>query len=41
MLELKLIPVSKRGPWNKPAPASEAVIVKALFHTFDVYTGMF
>ena len=41
MLELELIPVSKRGPWNEPAPASEAVIFKALFHTFDVYSGMF
>ena len=40
MLELKLIHVSKRGPWNMPAPASEAVNFKGLFHTFDVYTGM-
>ena len=40
MLELKLNHASKRGPWNMPAPASETVIFKGLFHTFDVYTGM-
>ena len=31
MLGLKLIHVSKMGPWNIPAPAPEGVIFKALF----------
>ena len=31
MLGLKLIHVSKRGPWNIPAPAPEGESFKALF----------
>ena len=41
MMEIKLVRVSKRGPWNIPAPASEGVNFKALFYTFNVYSGVF
>ena len=40
MLGLKLIHVNKGGPWNIPAPAPGGGSFKALFHTFNVYTGV-
>ena len=41
MMGLKSIHVGKREPLNIPAPAPEGVIFKALFHDFNMHTGVF